>query len=306
MAIQPRNPGAASVFLALAITVIGVPAVAASAIPTASPATAATTASRLIAIRAAHHHGVDRVVFEFSGPPPSRRQVRYVDRLIADPSGSPVRIAGRAVLEASFFPAMAHNGAGRSTAPDRIAFALPNAMTVVRAGDFESVLSYGIGLAQRTSFRVFALTRPSRVVIDIATPLRTVLKRVYFENLPRFAAGIQPYVSSVLRPVLPNAPATGLMDRLFAGPTTSEYGAGLRLERSSATGFAGLSISGLVARVRLTGGCSSGGSTFTVADEILPTLKQLANVEFVKIYDRFGRTERPTGRSDSIPFCLEP
>ena len=61
-----------------------------------------------------------------------------------------------------------------------------------------------------------------------------------------------------------------------------------------------------VARVWLTGRLSSGGSTFTVASEIMPTLKQFPSVRWVKIYDRNGRTERPFGHSDSIPFSLEP
>jgi hypothetical protein len=179
-------------------------------------------------------------------------------------------------------------------------------MTLVRAGDFESVFSYGIALAKRTPFHVSTLTRPSRVVIDIDTPFRTVLKKVYFENLPRFSTGTQPYVTAVLRPVLPGAPATGVMDRLFAGPTEAEYASGLRLQQSRATGFTGLSITDLVARVRLTGGCSSGGSTFSIADEIDPTLNQFATVDFVKVYDPAGHTERHSGRNDSIPVCLEP
>jgi hypothetical protein len=61
-----------------------------------------------------------------------------------------------------------------------------------------------------------------------------------------------------------------------------------------------------VARLRLTGGCSSGGSTASIANEISPTLKQFSTVDFVKIYDPAGRTETPNGLSDSIPFCLEP
>jgi hypothetical protein len=100
---------------------------------------------------------------------------------------------------------------------ERVAFALPNVMSVVRAGDFESVLTYGIGLAKSTTFHVFTLASPSRVVIDINTRFQTVLKKVYFENLPRFAMGTEPYVTAVLRRVLPGAPATGVMDRLFAG-----------------------------------------------------------------------------------------
>jgi hypothetical protein len=199
----------------------------------------------LIAISAAHNPGVDRLAFEFSGPPPSRQNVRYVNRLIAGPSGRPIRIAGRVILEASFFPATARGAAGRVTVPERVAFALPNVMTVVRAGDFEAVLSYEIGLAKRTTFHVFTLTNPSRVVIDVDTPFRTVLKNVYFENLPRFAMGTQPYVTAVRRPALPGAPAPAVMDRLFAGPTEAEYASGVRLQQSRASGFTGPSITGL-------------------------------------------------------------
>jgi hypothetical protein len=38
----------------------------------------------------------------------------------------------------------------------------------------------------------------------------------------------------------------------------------------------------------------------------MPTLKQFPSVRWVKIYDQNGRTERPFGHSDSIPFSLEP
>ena len=65
-------------------------------------------------------------------------------------------------------------------------------------------------------------------MIDIGTPFRTVLKAVYFFNQRRSAANTRPFVTKVMRPVLPNMPATGMMDRLFAGPTASEYAAGVR------------------------------------------------------------------------------
>ena len=307
MAISTSKTVRSCVLLALAIAAAALLAPGSSAqLAPPSRAAATTTASQLVAIRAAHHPGFDRLVFEFSGPAPSRQHVRYVNRLIADPSGRPIPIAGRAILAASFFPATSQGGAHSVPVPQRVAFALPDVMTVTRAGDFESVLSYGIGLAKRATFHVSKLTRPSRVVIDIDTPFKTVLRKVYFENLPHFAVGTQPYVTAVLRPVLPGTPALGVMDRLFAGPTDAEYASGLRLQQSRATGFTGLSITDLVARLRLTGGCSSGGSTFSIADQIYPTLKQFPTVDFVKIYDPAGHTERPSGRSDSIPFCLEP
>jgi len=38
----------------------------------------------------------------------------------------------------------------------------------------------------------------------------------------------------------------------------------------------------------------------------MPSLRQFATVDWVKIYDPDGHTETPTGHSDSIPTCLEP
>ena len=59
-----------------------------------------------------------------------------------------------------------------------------------------------------------------------------------------------------------------------------------------------------IARLRLTGGCAGGSSSFTIADSIIPTLRRLRTVDWVKIYDPAGQTQYPTGRRDSIPSCL--
>ena len=51
-----------------------------------------------------------------------------------------------------------------------------------------------------------------------------------------------------VRRSIPDAfPATGLLDRVFAGPTDAEKGAGLRLVTSGATGFTSLSVAGGIA-----------------------------------------------------------
>ena len=42
-------------------------------------------------------------------------------------------------------------------------------MTTARAGDFEAVTTYGIGLAKRTPFEVTRLEDPIRRVIDMPT-----------------------------------------------------------------------------------------------------------------------------------------
>lgn len=279
---------------------------------TAATAGAATAAPAPVAplltqITAAHHPGYDRLVFTFKGGTPSKHTVRYVPQVIGDPSGLPVNVVGSAKLLVRFEPAAGHDALGRVTygATSRT-FALPAIIQVVKAGDFESVLSFGVGVARAEPFHVFTLTGPSRVVIDLRTPQRTVSVRDYFLNVHRFASGRQPYVQAVSRPVIPPATAFGAMQRLFAGPTQAELARGLKFASSGATGFKNLSIRDGVARIQLTGKISSGGSTFTIANEIMPTLKQFPSVHWVKIYDQLGRTERPTGHSDSIPLSLEP
>lgn len=272
---------------------------------TVGAAPAAPTTPTLVGIRAAHHPDFDRVVFEFRGGLPSTHRVRYVDRLVRDPSGLPLPLAGRAALEVTMAPAQAHDGAVDTVRARRV-FALPNVITTRRAGDFEAVTTYGIGLAKRTPVHVFTLRNPSRVVVDVRAAFPTVTRRVYFVDADNVAANRRPFVSPRLRQVRAVAPAAGLLDRLFAGPLLGERGDGLRLVPSDATGFSHLTVVGGIARLRLEGGCDSHGSTVTVADQIRPTLRQLDTVRWVKIADSAGATETPTGRSDSIPVCLEP
>jgi hypothetical protein len=277
----------------------------AAAGPAPARAPAPPDTSTLVGIRASHHAGVDRIVYQFEGGLPSTHRVRYVDRLIADGSGRRVRIAGQAILKVRFADTQAHDAQGETVLKRKV-FALPNIMTTVRAGDFEGVTTYGIGLAKRTDFQVFTLQDPDRVVIEIRAAFRTVDRKVFFFNLDNYIDNVEPFFSPVLRPVRARAPATGVLDRLFAGPLRSEKPDGLRLLRSRARGFDDLVIANRVARVRLTGGCSSNGSTVSIAGEIMPTLRQFPSVDWVKIFDPAGDTGSPSGNTDSIPGCLEP
>jgi len=124
----------------------------------------------LVAIRAAHHPETtpkyDRVVFEFRGPLPLL-EIAYVPRLFADGSGLPVSIIGTAFLQVQFKPAQAHNDKGQSTAPARITVNLPIVKEIVSAGDFEALVTYGIGLSRKAELRVITMASPNRVVIDI-------------------------------------------------------------------------------------------------------------------------------------------
>jgi hypothetical protein len=287
------------------VAALVVPVLTTGSAPAAVPAEPAPQVPVLERVRAAHHPGFDRVVFDFKGGLPTSIRVRYVDELLGEFSGEPVPVAGRAVVRVRFEPAQAHIGA-RPTVPNRRAFALPNVMTMVRAGDFEATTRFGLGLAKRTPLTVFTLRNPDRVVIDVRAGFRTVDRKVWFFKPDRFVANKEPYFVPRMRPVRPRTPATGVMDRLFAGPLPREKANGLRLLRSRATGYTGLRIDNGVARVQLTGGCSSGGSTVTIAGSIFPTLKQLDTVDRVKIYDPAGDTLNPTGRTDSLPECLQP
>lgn len=249
---------------------------------------------------------LDRIVFRIDGPLPTEYGAEYVDELRADPSDRRINVPGQAIVRLRMFPVDAHTDAGESTVPGRIAYAMPNLITAVRAGDFEAVVSYGLGLAQARPVSIYTRRNPNRVVVDIDTTFARRPAKVWFQNLPNYQDGVEPYTTAVMRQVPARAPAGGVLDRLFAGPTGFERDRGLRLVRSKADDYSHLSISGQVARLRLRGHCASGGSTFTVASEIMPSLRQFPTVTWVKILGPGGNTENPTGTGDSIPECLEP
>src|SRR5262249_41539615 len=123
---------------------------------------------KLTSIRAAHHQGFDRLVFQFSGGLPGQRTVKYVSKVIADGSGKVVPVFGAARLLVVFSAAaVVQNLTERS-------FALPGVLQVVQSGNFESVVSYGVGVAKKEPVHLSTLANPDRVVIDIPTPYRTV------------------------------------------------------------------------------------------------------------------------------------
>jgi hypothetical protein len=144
----------------------------------AAPALAAETSSgaqapeipELVAVRAAHHPGFDRVVFEFRGSLPSH-SVGYVSSLTEDPSDKPVHLAGGAIIRVVFHGANAHDESGATTVTPagRFTPGLPSLKEVAPAGDFEAVVTYGLGVDHRVPFKVLELRDPSRVAIDIST-----------------------------------------------------------------------------------------------------------------------------------------
>jgi hypothetical protein len=157
--------------LAAAALVLGAaPALAASSSSAASQTNASVvTLPELVAVRTAHHPGFDRITFEFKGARPTAN-VRFVSQLTEDGSGKPVHLAGGAAIEVVFHGANAHDEQGNPTvSPRRFSPGLPMLKEVAQIGDFEGVVSYGLGVDHRTSFKVLRLSGPSRVAVDIST-----------------------------------------------------------------------------------------------------------------------------------------
>jgi hypothetical protein len=134
----------------------------------ATPAGAQSTPT-LVDVRTGRHPGFDRVVFEFRGGLPDHR-IAYVDQLVEDGSGRPVSVAGAADLQVVFQGADAHRGDGTpSVARRRFSPGLAAVKEVAQVGDFEAVVTYGIGLDRRRPITVSTLSGPSRLVIDVST-----------------------------------------------------------------------------------------------------------------------------------------
>jgi hypothetical protein len=135
----------------------------------AAPAGAQSTPT-LVDVRAGRHAGFDRVVFEFRGAVPATRRIRYVDRLVQDGSGEPVSVAGAADLEVVFEGANAHDDSGSPTvSPRRFSPGFTALKEVAQVGDFEAIVTYGLGVDRERPFTVSTLSGPSRLVIDIRT-----------------------------------------------------------------------------------------------------------------------------------------
>jgi hypothetical protein len=113
------------------------------------------------------HATFDRFVVRARFGTPSY-DVRYVRRIIADGSGAVVRLKGTKRIRIVVQNARGHTQAGRPTIPNVVTPLCPNLRQVKTAGDFEGVVTFGLGLRRKTGFRVFRLTSPKRLVVDVA------------------------------------------------------------------------------------------------------------------------------------------
>jgi len=121
-------------------------------------------------VRAARHDGYDRVVFELSGTGTPGWSVEYVDSPSAQGSGEPVDVPGAAALQVTLQGTTYPYESG-ATELGRGTVAVPG-LDVVQGvfydATFEGTSAAWIGTAGRTPFRVYSLTGPSRVVVEVA------------------------------------------------------------------------------------------------------------------------------------------
>jgi hypothetical protein len=136
------------------------------------PAAAETALLERVAV--GRHEGFDRVVFQFKNHVPGYR-IGYADPPFKeDGSGNVVQVEGKAFVvvrmePASGFDLTKNEGELVYKGPRRIegsAAGTSVVQEVVRAGDFEAVLNWVIGLSDRVDFRVRTASSPARLIID--------------------------------------------------------------------------------------------------------------------------------------------
>lgn len=123
-------------------------------------------------VRIGVQEGFDRVVLDLTGEEPQLGwSASFQPEAIADPSGEPLEMEGEGFLEVS----VAGIDWARES-PERYDGAAVNAdsATVVTqvnfGGLFEGHQQVVIGLKSHTAYRVFALSGPARIVIDVRHP----------------------------------------------------------------------------------------------------------------------------------------
>lgn len=120
----------------------------------------------ITAVRTASHPGFDRFVVQFGGGgvPGYRVNRQAGAQFVEDGRGSTVTLRGSAGILVRLFPASA---AGTYGGPSDLVTGLPALREARLVGDYEGYVSWGLGLAQQPCMRVFTMTNPSRLVVDV-------------------------------------------------------------------------------------------------------------------------------------------
>jgi hypothetical protein len=122
--------------------------------------------SGVTGVRAGPQTGYDRFVIQFDGPvPPYQVTPQGNASFVQDPKGTSVTLKGSAGLKV-----VIHGVANWTSLPGP-AQVQPSGTSVLRearqVGDFEGVVSWGLGLSHASCFHAYTLTGPNRLVIDV-------------------------------------------------------------------------------------------------------------------------------------------
>lgn len=127
----------------------------------------------LVDLRLGAHGSFDRVVLQLDGPDIPGWDVQYVDSPIGDPSGTVVDVSGDAVLQVLLHPiAYPEDGHDPYDGPSNVRISgTASVDEVVLSSIFEGQLQAFVGVhGGRQPFRVYGLSDPSRVVIEVQNP----------------------------------------------------------------------------------------------------------------------------------------
>jgi hypothetical protein len=97
--------------------------------------------------------------------PQYRLSLQPTTQFIKDASGQPVTLAGRSGIGVHF---PTSTGQGSYSGGADIKAGLDSLKEVYELGDFERVLTWGLGIQGSPCYRVLELTAPTRLVIDLA------------------------------------------------------------------------------------------------------------------------------------------
>jgi hypothetical protein len=122
-------------------------------------------------LRVSRHDEFDRFAVRLDGPLGQWSVTpQNSATFLQDPSGLPVTLRGVAGLGVVIHGAQAHTNAGQPTVPTDLQPNFPTILEVRQVGDFEGVVSWGIGLRQPACFRV--MPHRSRLTVDVLHPDR--------------------------------------------------------------------------------------------------------------------------------------
>lgn len=117
-------------------------------------------------LRTGQHECYDRVVIDIDGPP-AGYHVAYVDQVLSDPKGDVVSTPGGAKLQFTVRHPNLHGTKVGTKVANVTGYR--TLRSVVYAGSFEGLTTYGVGVRSRVPFRVFTIPGGhGRIVLDVA------------------------------------------------------------------------------------------------------------------------------------------